>query len=199
MDLYLPYNKEDTGVLYAEVYYDNLPKSTCLINGHNSMKHVLHCSDKKCVNFAITSEKPACELFLMAQPHLYILYDAFYVSLHLCPLGFKLQRGICDCDPDLKKYIHQCEIHTQTIEHYSNVYVLGAVSNSLSKLYVVLTDCPAYYCQQKTVKINLNDKDAQCQLHRTGLLCSQCRQGYSAVFGPSRCKKCSNTHCYLFS
>ena len=163
LDLCLSYNKEDTGVLYAEMYNDNLLKSVCLINGHNSMKHVFNYSERKHVNFAITSEKPACELFLTAQPYSHILYDVFYVSFHPCPLRFKLQHGICDCDPDLKSYIHQCEIHTQTIEHYSNVYILGAVSNSSSKLSVV----SILLLSTEDRRINLNDKDAQCQLHRT--------------------------------
>ena len=194
VDLCLPYNDEETGVMYAETYNDNLPKSACLINEHSSMKHIFRYGKRKRVHFAIASEQPVCELFLTAQPHLYTLYDAFYVHLLPCPLGFTLQHGICDCDPDLRKYIDECEIHTQTIRQFSNVYILGTVSDNSTKLYIVTTNCPTYYCLQDTARINLKDPDAQCQHHRTSLLCSQCRNGYSVVFGSDRCKKCSNTH-----
>ena len=42
----------------------------------------------------------------------------------------------------------------------------------------------------------MSDRDSQCQFKRSGLLCGQCQQGYSSVFGSSQCMQCS--HVYLF-
>ena len=192
VDLCLPYNNEEIGILYIDTCNDNLPQSACIMNDHKSAKHVFHYKERNSLDFAIASAQPAvCELFLTAQPNLFIFYEAFYVHLLPCPLGFTLQHGICDCDPDLRKYIDECMISSQTVRRLSNTYILGINS---TKQYKVSTDCPTYYCLQGTTWINLHHPDDQCQPHRTGLLCSQCTEGYSVVFGSSRCKKCSNVH-----
>ena len=192
MDLCLPYYNEEIGILYIDTYNDNLPQSACIINDHKSTKHVFHYKERNNLDFAIASAQPAaCELFLTAQPNLFIFYEAFYVHLLPCPLGFTLQHGICDCDPDPRKYIDECMISSQTVRRYSNVYILGINS---TKQYMVSTDCPTYYCLQGTTWINLHHPDDQCQPHRTGLLCSQCAEGYSVVFKSNHCKKCSNVH-----
>ena len=192
VDLCLPYNNEEIGVLYTETYNNNLPKSSCKIYEYNNMRHIFHKNHSKVVDFPITSaQSKFCELFLTAQPNLFISYDAFYVHLLPCPLGFTLQHGICDCDPDLRKYIDECMISSQTVRRLSNVYNEPDIS---TYQYKVSTDCPVDYCLQSTIRINLSDPDSQCQPHRTGLLCSQCVEGYSIVLGSNRCRKCSNLY-----
>ena len=192
VDLCLPYNKEMVGIMYVETHNDNLPLSTCKIYEHGSMRHAFNQNQSKPVHFPIASHNPAvCELFLTAQPNLFTSYDAFYVYLLPCPIGFTLQHGICDCDPDLRKYIDECMISSQTVRRLSNTYILGINS---TKQYKVSTDCPTYYCLQGTTWINLHHLDDQCQPRRTGLLCSQCTEGYSVVFGSNKCRKCSNLH-----
>ena len=192
VDLCLPYNDEDIGILYVETYNKNLPESACQIYKFDSMRYVLYGNQCKAVHFPIASEQAAvCELFLTAQPNLFTSYDAFFVHLLPCPLGFSLQHGICDCNPDLRKYIDECMISNQTVRRLSNTYILGIIS---TKQYKVSTDCPTYYCLQGTTRINLHHPDDQCQPHRTGLLCSQCTEGYSVVFGSNQCKMCSDIH-----
>ena len=39
--------------------------------------------------------------------------------------------------------------------------------------------------------------DSQCKFHRTGLLCGQCQQGLSTIFGSSQCKQCSNFYLFI--
>ena len=192
MDLCLPYNKEEIGVLYTETYNNNLPNSSCKIYEYNSMRHIFYKSHSKVVDFPIASAQSTfCELFLTAQPNLFTSYDAFYVHLLPCPLGFTLQHGICDCDPDLRKYIDECMISNQTVRRLSNNYILGINS---TKQYMVSNECPIDYCLQSTTRTNLYYPDTQCQPHRTGLLCSQCVEGYSVVLGSNWCRKCSNLH-----
>ena len=195
VDLCLPYNDEEIGVMYAETYNNNLPKSACKLRDYDSMKHVFKGKQSKFAHFAIATEQPTvCELFLTAQPNLYINYDVFYVHLLPCPLGFTLQHGICDCDPDLTKYIDKCMISSQTVRLFAGVYILGIVSDNSTNTYIISDSCPIEYCLPVTTRINLHYPDSQCQPHRTGLLCSQCVEGYSLVFGSNQCENCSNVH-----
>ena len=197
VDLCLPYNDENTGILYIETYNDDLPKSACKLADYNSMKHVFHKDKCSTVYFTIAFRQPGavgCELFLTAQPNLYTSYDVFYVHLLPCPLGFTLQHGICDCDPDLRKYIDECMISSQTVRQFAGVYILGTVSVNSTDTYIISTDCPIDYCIQGKTRISLHHPDAQCQPHRTGLLCSQCTDGYSVVLGSNQCKMCNNKH-----
>ena len=191
VDLCLPYNDEKVGIMYVETYNDNLPESACKIYERGSMRHMFHGNQSRTVHFPIASDYlNICELFVTAQPNLFTLYDAFYVHLLPCPLGFTLQHGICDCDPDLRKYIGECMISSQTVARFPNIYILGIDSiNSNTHYYRVSTDCPIYYCLKDTTRIDLRYPDTQCQPHRTGLLCSQCMEGYSIVFGSRKCKK----------
>ena len=138
-----------------------------------------------------------CQLLLSAQPNLFTYYDTFNVSLLPCPLGFALNKGICNSDSHLSKYISDCKICYQTVRRLSNVYISGTESESSTHKYNISTMCPIDYCLQGTTRINLRGPDAQCQPHRTGLLCSVCKRNYSMVFGSKQCKKCSNWHLFL--
>ena len=195
--MYSCFNDKETAILYIDANNDNLPKSACIVNDQKSTKHIFHFNKRSSVDFSIASTQPTiCELFLTAQPSLFTSYDVFYVHLLPCPLGFTLQNGICDCDPDLRKYIDECMISDQTVQRISNTYIMGFEEVNLTSKYMVSRNCPTYYCLQGTKRINLNHMhpDVQCQPHRTGLLCSQCTEGYSVVFASSHCKKCSNVH-----
>ena len=197
VDLCLPYSNEETGILYAETYNDKLPKSACKVRSYGSIKHTFYKEQSKLVHFTIATDLErlkGCELFLTAQPNLYTAYDVFYVHLLRCPLGFKLKHGICDCDPDLRKYIDDCIIRSQTVRQFSGVYIFGTTSDNLTNTYMVSTNCPIHFCLHGSTRINLRHPSEQCQPHRTGLLCSQCIKGYSLVYGSSRCKKCANIH-----
>ena len=197
VDLCLPYNDEKAGILYTETYNDDLPKSACQLGDYNSMKHLFYNNQCTTVNFTIVFKQPGavgCELFLTAQPNLYTSYDVFYVHLLPCPLGFTLQHGICDCDPDLRKYIDGCKISSQTVRLFAGVYVLGTASVNSTDTYIISTDCPIDYCIKGRTRISLHHSDTQCQPRRTGLLCSQCTDGYSVVLGSNQCRMCNNTH-----
>ena len=63
-------------------------------------------------------------------------------------------------------------------------------------MYIIHPNCPYNYCfppSPNTGIINLNQPngaDAQCNFNRSGLLCGQCRQGYSMSAGSLNCIKC---------
>ena len=55
------------------------------------------------------------------------------------------------------------------------------------------------YCLPHSFNINLLYPDQQCQFQRTGILCSQCQQHLSMVFGSSRCLKCTNLYILIIN
>ena len=196
INLCLPYNYENTGLLYAETYNDYLPVTACKVTNHDDLKHKFTKNHSKSVHFTIASNSPTkCELFLTAQPDLYTNYDVFNIKFLPCPLGFAFQHGVCDCDPLLRSYTEECIILNQTVKRLSNHWITGNMSSNDIK-YLVSRNCPIQYCS-RDLMINVHWPDMQCQQHRTGLLCSHCTPGYSLVLGTSRCKKCTNTHLIL--
>jgi len=193
IDFCLPYNNENIGLLYAETYNDNLPITACKVTDQDNIKHSFIGNQSKSINFTIASNSQTrCELFLTAQPNLYTHYDAFYIKLLPCPLGFAFQNGVCDCDPLLNLYTEKCIIHDQTVKRLPNHWITGNTSNNSTK-YLVSASCPSEYCSHDLM-VNVHRPDTQCQQHRTGPLCSHCTDDYSEVFGSSKCKKCTNAH-----
>ena len=57
--------------------------------------------------------------------------------------------------------------------------------------------CPIDYCVSYKVVFPLTNTDIQCALNRSGLLCGTCK-GYSLVLATSQCKRCTNSHLFLF-
>ena len=120
------------------------------------------------------------------------IYDAFYVQLLPCPVGFTLQDGVCDCDPILLPYFDTCYIDHSAIRRPANTWIT-AHSQANNTQYLT-SECPMDYCLPYSSNVNLLHPDLQCQFNRTGILCSQCQHHLSMVFGSSRCMKCTNLH-----
>ena len=133
-----------------------------------------------------------CELFLTASPFLNKIYDAFYIRLLPCPIGFTLQHGICDCDPILPANFDNCYIDHSAIRRPANTWITAHTQANNTKY--LISDCPVDYCLPYSLNINLLHPDLQCQFNRTSILCSQCEHHLSMVFGSSRCMKCTNLH-----
>ena len=128
------------------------------------------------------------------------------INIHLlpCPPGFSLSGipGRCSCASALAKHGYQCDIHTQSIQRPSQVWVgcnyhftANYPNNTCGVM--VHTHCPLDYCKQQDTVLNLEHPDAQCALNHSGILCGKCRPGLSLAFGTSRCLKCSNAYLAL--
>ena len=181
-------------VLYAEVHNANLPSSACNIAHQSQLINVIG-NYSNTVNYTIVSKTPnndRCELFLTASPFLNKIYDTFYVQLLPCPVGFTLQDGVCDCDPILPKKFDKCYIDHAAIKRPANTWIT-AYSQANNTKYLI-SNCHMDYCLPYSSNVNLLHPDLQCQFNRTGILCSQCQQHLSMVFGSSRCKECTNIH-----
>ena len=194
VDLCVPHESDDDEIfaLYVDTHNKFLPSSACKVAHQNQMISTISNSSKT-YNFTIVSDSTnECELFLTAQPDLYKIYDAFYVQLLPCPIGFTLQNGVCDCDPTLSTIIDNCYIGHSTIRRPANSWIVAHTQINNTKY--LTSNCPMDYCLPYSSSVNLLHPDLQCQFNRTGILCSQCRHPLSMVFASSRCMKCTNVH-----
>ena len=185
-------NDDVSTVLYAEVNNINLPSLSCKIV-HQSQLINLIGNHSNTVEYTIASSNDKCELFLTASPYFNIIYNAFYVKLLLCPMGFTLQNGVCNCDPILSAEFYNCHIEDSTIVRPANTWITADQTQENNTKYLI-SNCPIDYCLPYTSNINLVYPSLQCQFNRTGVLCSQCEYDLSMVFGSSRCMECTNVH-----
>ena len=58
-------------------------------------------------------------------------------------------------------------------------------------------NCPIGYCLGHDIRFTSNSSNSQCEPHRSGLLCGECKEGYSLTLGYRKCLKCSNTYLLL--
>ena len=138
-----------------------------------------------------------CKLFI----GLTEMPEMFYVQIKPCPVGFTLQssKKSCYCDPLLSTdiiSITSCNVNDETIQRPANSWIYAETKNN-SHTYYVSEQCPFDYCLPHTSNLNLSNPDSQCQLKRSGVMCGECQQGLSNVFGSSNCKQCSNVYLLL--
>ena len=127
--------------------------------------------------------------------------EMFYIQIKLCPMGFRLKINIkaCHCDPLLNNDIlsvSSCNINDTTILRPANSWISAKTVNG-SHSYDISPQCPFDYSLPHSSYLNLSDPDSQCQFNRSGMLCGECKQGLSAVFGSSQCKHCSNYYVFI--
>ena len=141
-----------------------------------------------------------CELILKQAVNTHfgikVSYSKFYVKLLPCPPGFMFIQMRCQCDPilTLNEYVKDCDINDQTVLRSPNSWVFYGES---LHTYQLSKNCPFDYCYPHSSKLKLSNPDSQCQFSRSGILCGQCQQYLSTIFGSSDCQKCSNMHFLL--
>ena len=100
---------DNTSVVFAETHNKLLPNTACRIAHQNELLYSINNYSRMITYTIVSDNTDMCELFLTATPHLYYVYEAFYIKLLSCPVGFTLQDGICNCDPLLPPDI--CMLH----------------------------------------------------------------------------------------
>ena len=172
----------------------------CTIPTSSTQQNV---SSHGCSNVSYTLLSPSnimCELLLkQGDTTIYgakASYSKFYVKLLPCPPGFMFIQIRCQCDPVLtvNEYVKDCDINDQTVLRSPNSWIF--YSESLHT-YQLSKSCPFDYCYTHFSKLQLSNPDSQCQFSRSGILCGQCQQHLSTIFGSSDCKKCSNMYLLL--
>ena len=159
-------------------------------------------------NYSVASSKREVVLLLSAENSIPLQYSSgsnqslipilpniVHVKLLPCEnrTGFMLDNNseVCDCAQPLRERNMTCDINTKVIMRIPP-YWLSNHSHHL----LVHDHCPYDYCKPGVVPIimiepNISD---QCAFDRYGTLCGSCRKGLSAVFGSSRCRKCSDAY-----
>ena len=130
-----------------------------------------------------------CLLYLRTATKDDTLY-MFNVTLLDCPLGLVHVSGLCVCDPRLEVKGLKCNIEDGTFNTPPYTWISG-VENMSEIIYSV--ECYMDYCLGvTTIKVHANRPSQLCSNRRNGVICGKCSNGYSAVFGSSKCKKCTN-------
>ena len=119
------------------------------------------------------------------------------INVHFlpCPIGFNLSGDPpqCDCAPHIRRELPTlvCDINSQTLQIQNGSWI-GNFSGNL----IGYPHCPFDYCiKQHTLKPSI--PDASCAMNRSGVLCGECRDGYSLALGSGHCLQCSNIYLLL--
>ena len=120
------------------------------------------------------------------------------IELLPCPdhIGFELSSdGNCDCLSSLADHVTNCSIDTLLLYKKPSTWL--APSDNFSTTFLSHNYCPFGYCKSDHLKFSLEDPDSQCNHNRSGVLCGDCKPGYSLVLGKMECWKCTNTYLLL--
>ena len=176
---------------------------TCLRKLQNSQEVGVTC---KTLTYTVYSSVKSADLdlkvqqpLLSAPPRFKIKTTTIKLLFRECPLGFMLSMTRCICDSVLQS-VHGVEClvtdTTPVIQRSSYSWIGAQEAEIIYQQY-----CPLDYCKPGLVIITTTNtsfhQDAQCANNRTGLLCGQCQEGLSVVFGSSKCLKCSNKYLAL--
>ena len=159
-------------------------------------------------------------LYVRLLSHQFNIMKNVKLNITHCPPGFKLDhnRGVCKCSSAIKRLFTsfgrsdgECDINTLTISMPPNLFSpwIGIYSNSENIYAQVASICTLRYCmsnghfssiifdeRSRTFLLknssNLSKTKSFCRPHRKGVVCGECEEGYSVVFGSSDCMKCSN-------
>ena len=115
-----------------------------------------------------------------------------------CPIGF-IENITCVCSPFLVSLgITECNINDTSVTIPLHSW-LGTVNYSNKSVLGYSNQCPAGYCKTLLTKVNILQTDYVCTGNHHGMLCGQCKVGYSVVIGSEECHICSNTSLYVIA
>lgn len=123
-----------------------------------------------------------------------------YLVLRDCYPGFKFDKEStnlykqCICDPQLDVFNIECDAN-DAVMRVPNGYWVGAVNGDRLTIHRCVFD----YCRAGGISVTNGNFSQQCSegFHRTGILCGECKDGYSIQWGTNACDKCSNYHLFL--
>ena len=122
----------------------------------------------------------------------------FTVKIRDCYLGFEFNTNStslyksCQCSQQVLQYNSvQCNAETATLGVPNGLW-LGQVDRERQ---LTSHTCLFDFCEVGFRNIVKGNFDIQCKegFHRIGVLCGQCEENLSIVFGTNECRKCSNT------
>ena len=184
--------------LFVDVYDSVMLATACKVSSLQDANQYVGqtCTQLDFTIMQINDYYKWCELSFKLLP--FDSRDGYYIKFYPCPAGFMKLDGKCQCDPILKPVIiDNCDINDQTITRPANSWISAKTTND-SHIYLISLNCPFDYCIPDSSHLKLSSTiDLQCQHRRSDLLCGQCSDGLSTVFGSSYCQQCSNANLYI--
>lgn len=151
------------------------------------------------VRFVFSGEAGDNVMFQFLPTSVFAPVGSYNFTFTECRPGFIYDRATkrCLCNPVLTE-LHEsitC-LPNGTISHGTQRWV-GYFSDSnrnLTEGHFVSSLCVFDYCDEEhRLLLDLTDNSKQCSGNRQGLLCGECKEGYSRVVGSSACKRCNNS------
>ena len=119
--------------------------------------------------------------------------QTFQMALNMCEAGFSLQTDSryllqCECSKFLSQSGVTCDIDQGTVTR-DGLQWIGLYSDGNE---AIATTCPLRYCNVHVAHLRVGHPSDICAGQRVGVLCGQCPDGLSVVFGSAECQKCSD-------
>ena len=192
------YNSDTEVVVKTDINLIN--SNPCIVLSTNEHRQFINTSCTE-VRYTIAfSSYEWCEIYLKFLSDNDDKMNIFNIRKLKCPPGFAEVDKICQCDPVITRFkVVSCNINDQTILRTANSWISAAThtGDNDSYTYHISLNCPLRYCLSHSSRLNFSTPNSQCQFNRSGLLCGQCQQGLSSVFGSPYCQKCSNIYIIL--
>ena len=120
----------------------------------------------------------------------------FNVLMMECPHGFAISSTShrCECSTFLHRvdYNTKCDIQSMTVIMPLSSW-FGTIRDQDTFFELFSFNCPLQYCKQSSVFIPSDGSSKSiCKNNRIGIMCGQCDNGLSLVFGSEECHQCSN-------
>ena len=116
------------------------------------------------------------------------------IKLKKCPPGLILKNDRCQCGAFVSNpnFGLTCNSNEMTVTKGANAWV-GIVTQGNKSVIGYSKYCPNEYCSTTSNVLHINDSNSTvCLNNREGVLCGNCKSGYSAAHGGPECKVCSN-------
>ena len=170
--------KLEGGTLYSDVYAD--------LKLNNSLSATI---------LSITNTNSTGKLMIqtISHPPISLTFNVFMME---CPHGFAISSTShrCECSAFLYRVDHniKCDIQSMIVTMPLSSW-FGTIRDQDTLFELFSFDCPPQYCKQASIFIpSAGSSKSICKNNRTGIMCGQCDNGLSLVFGSEECHQCSN-------
>ena len=152
------------------------------------------------ISYSLTGmENQTIELSLAPETDQIFFQIFVRVNLQTCPTGFpySAESQTCGCADLLQENAIVCDIQTFTVARASNQWI--GFLNTTEGSFLAVGDCsdPEYCKESRIDNFSFSNADVQCIDSHSGVLCGQCKPGYSITLGSSKCLQCSNNYLAL--
>ena len=115
-----------------------------------------------------------------------------------CPPGFAITHtGSCNCIALLQTHNYRCDVDTKMLKSPPGYWTGYHHQDNRSTIISINAVCPPNYCNATPLSFVLDDSinDLLCINNRSGIVCGQCKEHYSAMFGSDACSSdCTNLY-----